>query len=164
MSLRQINIIGSIDWESFKEFNEQMNMLESSSSTKKINIHLASDGGEVHPALAFSSRIRLSPCDIIITAMGNVASAATLILATGDVRLMAKECWVMVHEDSGGIEEDLSSRTKTLRQDQALDDQWNCLMEQYTGVPVAEWVRLNRATSYFTAEECLELNLIDKVI
>lgn len=163
---RIINVIGSIDWESFKEFNEKINELANVSVSRKSDIHvyLASDGGEVHAALAFSAIIRICQHDIIITAIGNVASAATLILATGDYRYMTRESWAMVHEDSGDTTGELAEREREIKHDRQLEDQWNGLMEKYTKTSSQEWEKLNKATTYLTAEDCLELGLIDKII
>src|ERR1035438_446921 len=99
--MRKLDIIGDIDFENFKEFSELLDALESKNSGQPISIHLASHGGDAHAALAYAARIRLSKCEIIITALGNVASAAIMILAAGDRRIMTSESWAMVHEEQG---------------------------------------------------------------
>lgn len=162
MKQRLIRIIGMIDENSFKEFSEQLYELEK--TNKPIHIELSSGGGVAYDALAFRGRIGSSPCVIKITAYGLVASAAVLILASGDVRYMAKEAWVMVHEDSDKIRGkvvDLERETKHLRR---MEDQWNLLLERSTGTDWKVWERLHKDNTYLCAAECLKLGLVDKLI
>lgn len=159
---RKISIIGDIDWESFSDFNDELTELES--IKKPVDVMLASYGGDVHAALAFVARMRLSPCDVHITVYGYAASAATLILAAGDWRRMTKESWVMVHEDSGRLKGDVSYLKREAAQLGRLEDQWNRLMFEFTGIEESYWEKLNGMTSYLTPRECLDLSLIDEVI
>jgi ATP-dependent Clp protease, protease subunit len=162
---RILNIIGDIDLENFKEFSVLLDALENKGSETDIHIRLSSPGGDVYSALAFASRIRLSQCNIIITAYGTVASAAVLVLAAGDYRIMAKESWVMVHEESGegsfASVEVLERETKHARR---MEDQWDDLLAQWTRTDRTIWANLHKKTTYLTAQDCLQLGLIEKII
>lgn len=160
---RKIYIIGSIDYESYKTFSEQLTEYEDQDDIP-IQIELSSDGGDVHAALAFSARMRLSECHLEVTAVGNVASAATLVLASGDLRKMTKEAWVMVHEEQTEFEGDVTSMERDIKHSRRLEDQWNKLLEKMTYTKAETWAKLNKDTTYLTAEECKALGLIDEVI
>lgn len=161
---RKLYIIGAVDWENYGVFSEALDALEQESK-KPVEIELASDGGDAHAALAFSDRINNSPCDILITGTGSVASAAVLILASGDYRQLTRTAWVMVHEEVGEL--DFSSvvaaerETKQLR---ALETQWNKLLASVTLATAADWERLHKETTHLSSQDCLALGLVDRII
>lgn len=162
---KHIKIIGDISWENYKAFTTQLKDLEDKSNKdEEIVIELSSDGGDAHVALAFAARIRLSPFNITIMAMGNVASAAVLVLASGDKRIMSKECWAMVHEDSAelsGTVVDLERESAQLRK---METQWCSLLAEKTHTKADVWNKMHKKTTYLQANECLKLGLIDGVI
>lgn len=160
---RKIHLISDVSDESFLKFCRRMSYLEDLSHKEPIYVELSSPGGSAYDALAFSARIRNSPCDVIITAYGLVASAAVLILAAGDKRRMAEEAWVMVHEDSGEVGGDVTSIAKQCKQYETLEDQWAELLEKLTDVDAKNWRKLHHDTTYMTAQECLEYGLVDEI-
>lgn len=162
--MKTIYVVGDIDWESYKNFCIDMDEAESKNKGKQIEIHLASDGGNAHAALAFSSRMRLSENRICVTAAGYVASAATLILASGDLRRLTRESWVMVHEEQGelvGSVTELETETAQLRR---MEFQWAALLWRKSNTSAKDWGEMHKQTKYLSANECLELGLVDEVI
>lgn len=163
MSNRVIRLIGEINEEAFEKFSEQLAKFEESPN-KPVYLDLSSGGGSAYDALAFAARIRLSACNIHIRAYGLVASAAVIILAVGDIRHMASECWVMVHEDSAELTGDvvhLERESKHLRE---LEDQWVQILEDNTKTDWRVWRQLHKDCAYLTPQKCLEYGLIDGVI
>lgn len=159
-----IRLIGTIDEELFKSFSEQLAICEEA-GVDNVSVELSSGGGVAYDALAFYSRMRLSSCYITVTAYGVVASAATLILAGGDMRLMARESWVLVHEDKAnkftGKVSEVERYGTHLRN---METQWNELLEAHGNMSADEWAKINLVDTYLTPEECLECGLIDKII
>lgn len=163
MLKRKIYVIGEISDASYKKFSIQLAAREDESS-REVEIELNSEGGDPIAALAFAGRIRASKCTIRITCYGQVASAAVLILAAGDYRRMQANCWLMMHEDSAGIEgkvSDLEACTAHLRR---LEDQWAKLLEQYTGTSRSVWTNLHATETYLSAGQCRDLRIVDEVI
>lgn len=70
----------------------------------------------------------------------------------------------MVHQDTGETTGELHEREREIKQDRRLEDQWNTLMEKNTSTSKEEWAKLNRKTTYLTAEDCLKLGLVDEII
>lgn len=161
--MKKLYIVGEINYEAYQKFSESLTELEDK-GFKYIAIELVSDGGDAMAALAFSSRIRNTNCDITIIALGNVASAATLILASGDFRMMSKDAWVMVHEDSGEVSGTVSEMEREVKHLRALEYQWNDLLFKLTNTEARVWQDYNKRTTYLNAEECLKLGLVDKLI
>jgi ATP-dependent Clp protease, protease subunit len=162
---RRIIIAGEINEETYEAFSSQLHELEKESKTASVTLELSSEGGDAYYALAFSGRMRNSPCDIIVNAYGLVASAAVLILASGDIRYLAKEAWVMVHEDSmeelSGNVTEIEKTGKHLRR---LEDQWAELLASMTLATKERWTELHKEESYLTAHDALELGIADKLI
>ncbi len=161
---RSISIIGGLDWDTFSAFSDAINELENKSKTKDINLHLASGGGEAAVSLAIVGRMRVSPCSINVFAFGDVSSAATLILASGHMRYMTAESWVMVHEDSGKLTGNVVDWERDVKHKRDMEHQWNAIMASHTLYSADKWEELNKATTYLTASECLECGLIDEII
>lgn len=162
--MRKIKIVGDIDEESYGLFSDQMDELESDNSDT-IHVELTSGGGEAITALAFIDRMRLSPCTIEVTVLGSAQSAASIILACGDLRRMAKNAWAMIHEDSvhkfSGTVQEVEAYAKRLRQ---LEDQWCEIFSKHCGGSIHSWRRLHSRERYLDANQCLELGIIDEII
>lgn len=158
---RKIHVHGEISTESYDKFAKRMSRLERDGSGV-IELELFSEGGLACAALAYSARIRRSPCAVRITAYGLVASAAVLILAAGDDRHMAKDAWLMVHEDSiSEFEGDATAVRRLTKQLDLMENQWSQLLAELTNASKEEWMRLHSIEQYISAEECLRLGIAD---
>lgn len=162
-SKRIIRVIGDIDEDSFKEFSEELSQLEGESN-KPITLELCSGGGDAYAALAFHGRMIESACSMTVIVYGQASSAAVLILASGDARFMEAAAWVMVHEDSGKQVGTVVELEREAAHSRRMEVQWAHLLEVHTGTPASKWSELHKATTYLTAQECLKLGLIDKII
>lgn len=160
----KIYIVGNITEEAFLDFTQKLTVLELA-GFKEVFVELSSGGGNAYDALAFYSRIRLSPCKITVTAIGLVASAAVLILAGADRRCMAREAWVMTHEDETnkftGKVTALEEHAKHLRN---MENQWNELLAKHTKISLSGWTQVNKKDFYMTAQDCLRYGLIEEII
>jgi ATP-dependent protease ClpP protease subunit len=160
----RIQIIGAIDEVQFTSFSEALSEYEEA-GTKRVRVELSSEGGNAYDALAFYSRMRLSPCEITVVAFGLVASAAVLILAAGDTRIMTRESWVMVHEDSvRKMSGKVTEVEKFGRHMRRLEDQWNRLLAKSSTLSAEGWGSLHKAETYLMPEDCLKHGLIERII
>ena len=166
MSLnRTVYVSGEITEDSFVEFRKKiMNRLNE--NKKPIEVILTSEGGDAYAALAYYDFITSVDVDIHIRATGLVASAAVIILAAGDVRRMTRSAWVMCHEDQPEFEE--NARVKQLERDIAhsrrMEDQWNMLLAFESVIDAKEWARIHETETYLSADECLNIGLIDEIL
>lgn len=160
---RKLYIIGDIDEEAYLNFTTQLAELEADGN-KDVHVELNSGGGTAFDALAFYSRITTSPCDIIITARGVVMSAAVLILAAGDKRIMAAEAWVMVHEDSVKFKGNITNLEKEAKNRRMFENQWNYLLAERTHLSKEQWEAFHKEGDlYLSPNECYKYGLIDEV-
>lgn len=163
---RKINLIGDVDETMYSHFIEQLDGMQEIGLEDTIYIELCSHGGDAMIALAIYDRIRLYPGEVIINAFGTVQSAAVLILAAGDKRLMAKNAWVMVHEDTtfASKHDRVTQVEKIAFVSRQFEEQWNKLLSSRTGTPASHWGDLHTEEVYLTAAECKTLGLIDKIM
>jgi ATP-dependent Clp protease protease subunit len=139
------------------------------SDLKSITILLNSPGGDVVETLGLIDYIRsLDSSDGIktnIVCRGSAMSAAALLLSAGTgVRAASKHSKIMVHQLSSfaaGKLSDLKSNAKFAEQ---LEDDCNSIMEECTNKD-KKWWEENQQTDYFlSANDALELGIIDKII
>lgn len=163
-----IQLVGEINPDMFRYFDTALSDMERKGKAK-CDITLNSEGGIAMDALAICARIRRSRLEynmkFTITVYGFCASAATLILAYGDKRLMTEEAWCMVHEES---RTELSGKVSEIEREghnmRRQENQWNRLLEQHTKVSAGTWSEINKEDTYLTPEQCLEMGLIDGII
>ena len=162
-----IKLIGSIDEDMLKFFIKCVNILVNSKGLNKIQVLIHSGGGEALVGIAIVEYMRLfqeQGIEFETVALGDCSSAATVILASGNIRKMTKESWVMVHEDQGDVAGNVTEMEVEIRQKRRLEDQWTRIFEDATRTDWRAWERMNKSTTYLSADECLFLGLIDEVI
>jgi ATP-dependent protease ClpP protease subunit len=160
---RTLYIVGEIDEKSYLQFSKDLAALEAKSAAPVV-VELNSPGGSVLDSLAFSGRMRTSPCDIEIRAFGFVASAAVLLLASGDNRIMTKDSWMMVHQGRSANVGELWEQKRDIKVGQRMEDQWSTILQDLTGTSKETWDKLHLRTTYLTADQCLKLKIVDKVV
>ncbi len=146
------------------KFSERLYELERDKKSTTVFIELCSPGGDAYSALAYASRLRNSRLNIVVYASGLVASAAVLVLAYGDYRLMTKEAWVMVHEDSGKLKGDVKKLEKDVEHMRRMERQWCELLRNKTRISSIEWGKLHKQETYLTADDCLLYGLVDEIV
>lgn len=135
---------------------------------RTIIIDLHSEGGDLYAALAYSTLIRQAlgmNIEVRIIVRGIVASAAVLILAYASQRYMFNEAWAMLHETSTeALEGNLTEIAQEHKQLEALEKQFSELLANNTKTSYSKWRQLHKGVTYLSAQECLKLGLIDKIL
>lgn len=157
-----IYITGEINEEAYTKFCEALDSFDQ--YNEPIEVHLNSGGGDASDAIAMATRMRLHPYAVNVTVYGQASSAAVIILAYGARRRMTTESWVMVHEESDKISGDVRLLEREVEQLRRVEKQWAELLAERTKVTASYWESVHSETTYLSAEECLELGLIDEVI
>jgi ATP-dependent Clp protease protease subunit len=159
---RKLYIIGEINEEAFAKFTKQLTYLETLSS-KPVEIELYSGGGYSDVAMAFRGRMKASPCELHVHSYGYVASAAGLILLSGNVRTMDKDAWFMVHEDKQAMKGRTTAIEDQVKHARRVENHWNRIYAEETYLTAEQWNEKNKAETYMSAQECLEAGVIEKV-
>jgi ATP-dependent Clp endopeptidase proteolytic subunit ClpP len=135
-------------------------------SDEDIVVRISSLGGETGFGLAIYDALRLSRCNIVTEAFGEVYSSAFLIFQAGDLRLVAPNSRLMWHDGTLGLHAALTPRelTAASRELQQLDDMCNQAVAKRTGVPLKVIEGWSREETYWTAKEAVANKLADEVL
>lgn len=160
---RVIRLSNDIEASMFDLVDAGLTELEAISK-KAITVRISSYGGGCYEALAIIGRLERSKCKIITEGYGPVMSAALVILASGDERRLSRRAWVMHHEPSYGVEGRHNDMKHTINQMEREELERCRLMEEFTGTKASFWMAQGRnLDKYFSAEECLQFNIVDKL-
>lgn len=128
-----------------------------------IHIRINSPGGNVFDGTAIANAIKASKAKIIIHIDGIAASISSIIALAGDEVYMADNAFFMFHEAWSitiGNADNLRDEADLLDKiDGALANTY----VQKTGKGEKEIKKLMRAETWLTAEEALEMGMIDKI-
>lgn len=139
-----------------------------------VNVRINSYGGDVQHALDIRQQF-IDHGNITVSIFGMTASAAT-ILAMGAKRIrMSRYALMLVHRCSGWVEawgqmnaEELAEAIERLTHRQADLSTIDCVMASLyaarTGRSAKEMAEIMARAAWLTAEECLQLGLIDEII
>lgn len=163
--MTKLYIIGEINEESYLKFSEELSDIEDNEEPgHTIEVEMNSHGGCAIDAIAFYDRIKNSRCKVNFTVYGQVSSAAVLVFAAGNKRVMAPEAWMMVHED----EDKLSTRTSGFERHAShmrmFETQWCRLLSLNSNITAEAWAELHQKTTYLTAKDCVMLKIATEIL
>lgn len=160
---RIITISGGIDDKEFRKIDAAMNEFEAK-NTQSITIKINSSGGTPYDALAIVGRLRQSKCKIITEGYGCIMSAATIVLASGDHRRISKYAWFMTHEAQYEINGKHSENASLVAQYEREETYWAKWMAAFSKKDQKFWRNAGKQSDeYFTAEQLLELGVVDEL-
>ena len=156
----EFNIERCMKWIAFENLDNKQEKL--------LTLYVNSPGGDLYQAFALIDLMQSSYYTIRTIGIGNVCSAAFLIVSAGtkDYRYVAKNSCIMCHQLSEGIDgkfHDVQSQMKeTERSNQRMLD----LLVAVTGkAPTYVKKRLLPATDvYMTAEEMIQHGAADHIL
>jgi ATP-dependent Clp endopeptidase proteolytic subunit ClpP len=129
-----------------------------------IHLHLNTYGGSIFAAFSTVDTIRRLKSKVHTHIDGSVASAGTLISASGHKRYMGKHAHLLIHQLSSGVYGKFSEME---------DEIFNCtnlmkLLKDFykktTKIPMKKLDELLKRDIWLNAEECLEFGVVDEII
>lgn len=143
-----------------------MDEFERGTEPLPVRVEISSYGGSVYDMLGIIGRLRSSPCHVTTRGFGKIMSAATLILAAGDERLMDENAWLMMHEMSDKVKGTVSDLEVEIKHCRDLEEQMYSMYEQFSkGITKsATFKKLCIGKNhYINAETTLKLGLVDRI-
>jgi len=131
-----------------------------------VYVHINSPGGYVTDAFAIYDTLQMVQEEkpVITSAIGDVSSAAVIVLQGGSVRTMARNAVMMVHEswyEAGGS---ISQHEDSLKGSKTMDKiAFDILLKGVQDKAVLKEL-IDRKETYLTAKKAKRLGLIDKII
>jgi ATP-dependent Clp protease protease subunit len=143
----------------------QLLHLESEDQEKDIQLYINSPGGSVTSGLAIYDAIQYIRCDVSTTCIGQCASMAAVLLASGapEKRFALPNSRILIHQPWGGTQgqvTDIEIQAKEmLRMRAGLDE----ILAKHTGQSVEKIHLDTERDNIFTAAEAAEYGLVDAV-
>jgi len=144
----------------------QMLFLESEDPDKDINIYINSPGGSVTAGLAIYDTMQYIKPDITTICMGQAASMAALLLASGakNKRLSLPNARVMIHQPIGGVQGQATDIDIQAREIMKIKATIHKILVEHTGQNI-EKIRVDTERDFFMSSyEAMEYGIVDKVI
>jgi ATP-dependent protease ClpP protease subunit len=133
-------------------------------NAQSITLRLASPGGDVADGLAILNALRAHPAMVNVIVEGWAASAASFIAMAGDTVQMAPNSMIMIHDAMticvGNAEEMLETAALLDKHSENIAD----VYQRRAGGTVAEWRQRMRDTTWFTAQEAVDVGLADGIV
>jgi len=144
----------------------QMLFLESEDPDKDINIYINSPGGSVTAGLAIYDTMQYIKPDITTICMGQAASMAALLLASGakNKRYSLPNARVMIHQPIGGVQGQATDIDIQAREIMKIKSTIHRILVEHTGQKI-ERIREDTERDFFMSSyEAMEYGIVDKVI
>ena len=131
-----------------------------------IMLHLSSPGGCVSSGLALIDTMQLVKAPVFTVAAGMVASMGAIILAAGEpgYRYALPHTRIMLHPISGQSAGRLEEIQSAMRLHLELDREVEKILIERTKLPRKRLHHLLRQERFLSANEALELGLIDHIL
>ena len=130
-----------------------------------VNLMINSPGGDVHEMLGIIDYIESLDVKVNTICRGRAFSAAAIILTCGTgSRMMSKRSTVMFHQSSSFLGGKMSDITAYLDNVKTLEISIYEMLASRTKKDAAWWKDNMKSDLYLSAEELLEIGVIDQII
>ena len=130
-----------------------------------VNLMINSPGGDVHEMFGIIDYIESLDVKVNTICRGRAFSAAAIILTCGTgTRMMSKRSTVMFHQSSSFLGGKMSDITAYLDNVKNLEKIIYSMLAERTKKDAAWWKDNMKSDLYLTAEELLEIGVIDQII
>jgi ATP-dependent protease ClpP protease subunit len=133
-------------------------------TSKSIDLHINSPGGDVFDAIAMHAALVNHPATVNTYVDGVAASAASFLAMAGDTIGIEKPAKMMIHDASGltlGNEADHRQMADLLGQ---ISDTIAGMYADRAGGTVADWRDAMRAETWYSAPQAVAAGLADRVL
>jgi ATP-dependent Clp protease protease subunit len=144
----------------------QLLFLENEDPKKDISLYINSPGGSVTAGLAIYDTIQCITSDVSTICMGQAASMAALILASGTEgkRIILPSARVMIHQPWGGVQgqaSDVSIHAKEIIRLKKLSIEY---LERHTGQTYDKVAADIERDHFMTAQDAVDYHIVDSIL
>jgi ATP-dependent Clp endopeptidase proteolytic subunit ClpP len=130
-----------------------------------VNLIIGTYGGESYGMFGMVDIIRNAPMPIDTTAIGAAFSAGAWVLAAGTgTRRAYENAYIMIHQLRGGQDGTMHEMAQTTAHYKHMQKLSEKLLAQFTNKDEKYWNRVCKKEHYITAEQALEVGVIDEII
>ena len=140
--------------------------LESKNSQKEIFLYINSPGGVSQAGLAIVDTINLIKCPVSTICIGMCASAAALLLASGQKgkRFILPNSKVMIHQPWGGVQGQITEIEIYLKEGIKDRNTYAGLLAKFCDKKIEKVLKDIERDNYMNAEETLSYGIVDKIL
>ncbi|HDZ8650462.1 TPA: Clp protease ClpP [Staphylococcus aureus] len=141
------------------------NKLDELGNVNEIDVHINSAGGSVFEGHAIYNMLRTHPAKINIYVDALAASIASVIAMSGDAIFMHKNSFLMIHNSwvmTVGNAEDLRKTADLLEKIDTISN--SAYLDKAKDLDQGQLKQMLDAETWLTAEEALDLGLVDEVL
>lgn len=144
----------------------QLLFLESSDSSKDIQIYLNSPGGSVYAGLGIYDTMQYIKSDVATICTGMAASMGAILLCAGEEgkRTALKHSRVMIHQPMGGVQGQASDIEITAREVMKVKEELYQIIAQHAKQPYDKVWKDSDRDYWMSAAEAKEYGMIDEVL
>jgi len=144
----------------------QLLFLESTDSSKDIQIYINSPGGGVYAGLGIYDTMQLIKPDVATICTGMAASMAAVLLCAGEKgkRSGLTHSRVMIHQPLGGAQGQASDIEITAREILILKEELYKIISKHTGQDYNKVYEDSDRDFWMKADKALEYGMIDEVL
>ena len=141
-----------------------MNNRDKDKAELPINLVIDSFGGCAFSALGIIDYIENLDVPVNTICRGKAMSAGALILASGTgTRYASKRSSIMLHQGMGTTSGKIGDLKSTADHYTKIDIMIGEILEEYTMKPAKWWTQETSHDKYFTAQEAMEVGIIDEI-
>ena len=144
----------------------QLLFLESTDSTKDIQIYINSPGGSVYAGLGIYDTMQLIKPDVATICTGMAASMGAVLLCAGEKgkRSGLTHSRVMIHQPLGGAQGQASDIEITTREILSLKEELYKIISKHTGQEYEKVYADSDRDYWMKAEKALDYGMIDEIL
>ena len=144
----------------------QLLFLESTDSSKDIQIYINSPGGSVYAGLGIYDTMQLIKPDVATICTGMAASMGAVLLCAGEKgkRSGLTHSRVMIHQPLGGAQGQASDIEITTREILSLKEELYKIISKHTGQDYEKVYADSDRDYWMKAEKALEYGMIDEIL
>jgi ATP-dependent Clp protease, protease subunit len=163
---RVIFLIGEVEDYMANLVVAQLLFLESENPDKDIHLYINSPGGVVTSGLAIYDTMQFIKPDVSTLCIGQAASAAALLLASGAAgkRYSLPHARVMIHQPLGGYQGQATDILIHARETLVIRERLNKILGIHTKKAPDQINLDTERDNFMSAEQALEYGIIDKIL
>ncbi len=144
----------------------QMLFLEAEDPERDISMYINSPGGVVSSGLAIYDTMQIIACNVSTICMGQAASMAALLLASGTAgkRLALPHARVMIHQPSGGSQGQASTLEIYTNEILKLREKLNQIFAKHTKQTLKRISKDTDRDHFMSADEAKDYGIIDNIL
>lgn len=162
---RRVYLSDEIEDYSVSELVKSIHYLESLSK-EAIQIHICSPGGSVDQMYYLYDSMKSSPCPIITVGSGGIYSAATIILCSGNLRVVSDNSFFMAHQISNWVSGSFEEVSAQVEATARMKKRFWKILSDHTKKTEAFWEQAikDKREIWLDSAEMLSYGIVDVIL